>query len=142
MVWWLWVVLGIALLAVELATPGGLFALFFGLAAIVVGVLAAFGWTGPAWAQWLEFSALSIGALFVLRGPLRGRLNLDGATRPVDSLVGETAIVTQELPAGGVGKVELRGAIWSAQAIEGALAVGRRCRIERVEGLTVWVRPE
>jgi len=31
MAWWLWSVLGIALLILEIVTPGGLFALFFGL---------------------------------------------------------------------------------------------------------------
>ena len=28
--WWLWVLLGLGLLALEMATPGGFFALFFG----------------------------------------------------------------------------------------------------------------
>jgi len=34
MVWWLWVLLGLGLLTFEVLTPGGFFALFFGLAAL------------------------------------------------------------------------------------------------------------
>ncbi len=142
MVWWLWVVLGLVLLAVELTMPGGLFALFFGLAAIVVGLLAAVDLAGPPWVQWLLFSALSILALAVLRKPLRARLDLKGNRRPVDSFEGESAVVLEDVPPGGVGKVELRGSSWSARTAAGGLTRGQRCRVERVEGLTVWVRPE
>lgn len=143
MPWWLWVVVGILLLAAEMATPGGLFALFFGVSAIAVGILAGAGWGGPAWLQWLLFSALSVAALAILRGPLRARLNLRGSQRPVDSFVSEAAMVVEDVPTQGVGKVELRGSTWSARSAGGsALAKGLRVRVERVEGLTVWVRPE
>lgn len=143
MVWWLWMLLGIALLAVEMASPGGLFALFFGLSALLVGVLTGLGVAGPTWVQWLLFSGLSIADLILLRGPLKGRLDLKGSQRPVDSLVGESAVVLEEVPAEGVGKVELRGTSWSARS-QGAvpLARGQRCRVESVEGLTLWLRPE
>lgn len=142
MIWWLWVLLGIALMAVEAANPGGLFALFFGVSAVAVGVLTALGWSGPASLQWLLFSGLSLLALALLRGPLRARLNLRGSQRPVDSLQDETAVVVDEIAAGGVGKVELRGSSWSARSATGALPRGQRCRVERVDGLTLWVRPE
>jgi len=143
MVWWLWMLLGLALLFIEVATPGGFFALFFGLSAIVVGGVTALGLAGPAWMQWLLFSGLSIVALFGLRGPLKARLNVDGGGKRVDELVGESAVVTEEVPPGGVGKVELRGATWTARTNGGAaLGRGQRCRVERVEGLTLWVRPE
>lgn len=143
MVWWLWMLLGLALLFVEAATAGGLFALFFGLSAMVVGVLTAVGLGGPLWTQWVLFSAVALLCLFVLRGPLKARLNVDGADRPVDQLVGEGALALEDLPSGGGGKVELRGSTWSARNGTGTtLPKGARCRVERVEGLTLWVRPE
>lgn len=143
MLWWLWVVVGIGLLALELATPGTLFALFFGLSAILVGILTALGWAGPGWLQWLLFSVLSVGALALLRGPLQARLNVKGAQKAVDSFLGEGVVVIEEVPAEGVGKVELRGSTWSARSAgAGPLARGQRCRVDYVEGLTLWVRPE
>lgn len=143
MIWWLWMVLGIVLLALEAATPGGLFALFFGLSAILVGIITVAGWAGPASTQWLLFSAISVAFLLLLRQPLRARLNLTGNQRPVDSFVGESAIVLEEVPPAGVGKVELRGSSWSGRnSSQAALTKGQRCRVDRIEGLTVWVRPE
>ena len=38
MAWWTWILFGLALLVVEMLTPGGLFALFFGLSALAVSV--------------------------------------------------------------------------------------------------------
>jgi inner membrane protein len=142
MAWWLWVVLGMALLALEMAMPGGLFALFFGLSAIIVGILTALGVSGPAWLQWLLFSGLAVLDLVLLRGPLHGRLNLRGSRRPVDSMIGDAGTILEDLPAGGVGKVEVRGSAWTARGTGAPLAKGQRCRVERVEGLTLWVRPE
>lgn len=143
MAWWIWMLVGLGLMAAEAAFPGGLFALFFGFSAIVVGALAAFGFAGPLWVQWVLFSVLALVALVALRGPLKARLNVDGVHKAVDQLKGEMALALEDLPAGGGGKVELRGAGWSARNAGAAtIAKGTRCRVERVDGLTLWVRPE
>ena len=143
MTWWIWILIGLGLLAIEAASPGGLFAAFFGLSAVVVGVLTALGMAGPLSVQWILFSALALVALAVLRGPLKARLNVKGSSRPVDQLADQVAVALEELPAGGAGKVELRGSSWSGRN-GGAAAIvkGARCRVERVDGLTLWVRPE
>jgi inner membrane protein len=57
MTWWWWTLVGLGLLLVEIVTPGGLFALFFGAGALAVGALVAVGLGGPAWFQWLLFCA-------------------------------------------------------------------------------------
>jgi len=138
MSWWLWVLFGIGLLVVEMLTPGGLFALFFGVGALLTAVLAAAG-AGET-AQWLAFPALSLVLLGTLRRTLLKRLAARDAP-PVDSLVGEEVMLLGDLPAGGEAKAELRGVPWSARAASGlALPKGQRCRVERVEGLTLWVR--
>ncbi|HTT72011.1 MAG TPA: NfeD family protein [Anaeromyxobacteraceae bacterium] len=141
MAWWWWVLFGVVLLGVELLTPGGLFALFLGISALAVGVLVALGAGGPDWLQWGLFSLLSIALLAFVRRRLRGVLA--ARTPPVASVVGEVAILTTDLPPRGVGRAELHGSTWEARSLEeGGLAQGRRCRVERVEGLTLWVRPE
>lgn len=143
MVWWLWALLGLGLLTFEVLTPGGFFALFPGLAALVVGALAGVGLAGPAWLQWLLFSGLSVGSLLLLRRPVLARLNSRRALPPIDSLVGEVATLLEDLPAGAVGRAELRGGGWTVRSVEpAALAKGARCRVERVDGFTLWIRPE
>ena len=43
----------------------------------------------------------------------------------------------------GVGKAEMRGASWTARtAGDATLPKGCQCRVERVEGLTLWLRAE
>ena len=143
MIWWLWVLAGIALLAFEVATPGGLFALFFGVGALLVAPLAALGLPGT-W-QWLAFSGLSLGGLATLRGPLRRRLDVKPAPSAeiASELVGEQAVLITDLAAGAEGKAELRGTPWTVRAASGIpLSRGQRCRVERVDGLTLWVRAE
>jgi membrane protein implicated in regulation of membrane protease activity len=143
MAWWLWVLIGLVLLALEAALPGGLFFLFFGLSGLVVGVLVALDLGGTLAIQWILFSVIATLALVVLRGPLKARLNIDGFHRPVDQLSEQVAVALEDLPAGAIGKVEHRGAPWNARnGGETAIAKGQRCRVERVDGLTLWVRGE
>jgi hypothetical protein len=142
MAWWIWVLIGLFLLALEAATPGGFFFLFFGLSGLAVGGLVAAGLGGSLAVQWILFSALALLALFALRGPLKARLNVDGRHKPVDQLSEQEAIALEDLPPGAIGKVELRGSSWSGRnGGEVAIAKGQRCRVERVDGLTLWVRP-
>jgi inner membrane protein len=142
MAWWVWVLVGLGLLGFEVLTPGGFFMLFFGLAALVVGALAGSGLTRPIWLQWLLFSLLSVGSLLVFRRRLLAWLQSPEA-RGVASLVGDVAVLLADLPPGTVGKAELRGATWSVRH-DGpeTLARGRRCRVDRVDGLTLHVRLE
>jgi membrane protein implicated in regulation of membrane protease activity len=139
MSWWLWVLSGIALLVVEMVTPGGLFALFFGIGALCTAVAAALG--AGAIAQWLLFTALSLVLIATLRRTLQERLR--SPTVAVDSLVGQEVVLLGEIPAGGEGKAELRGVPWSARSASGIpLRAGQRCRVERVDGLVLWVRAD
>jgi len=142
MAWWIWVLGGLVLLLAEILTPGGFFVIFFGAGAILVGALKGLGWDGPAWAEWLVFTVLSVVSLALFRKPLMRRFNLS-SSKPVDRLEGENALVTEDVAPGGVGKAEMRGASWTARTSgEAALARGQRCRVERVEGLTLWLRAE
>jgi membrane protein implicated in regulation of membrane protease activity len=141
MEWWVWVLGGFALLAVELATPGGFFTVFFAAGALVVGGLLGMGLALPAWLQWLLFSVLSVGSLAAFRRRLLGRLESTPDT--VDSLVGETAVLLDDLARGDVGRAELRGTAWQARTdAPEALRKGQRVRVERVAGLVLWVGRE
>ena|SRR5687767_896342 len=138
--WWLWLLLGFLLLLLELVTPGGFFVFFFGLGAIIVGLLAAAGLAGPAPVQWLLFAVLSAGGLLLLRKPLQNRTRVSHE-REVDQIVGETAIAIGDIGIRQVGKAELRGTAWNARNTGDSLIVsGQRCRVERVEGLTLDIR--
>jgi membrane protein implicated in regulation of membrane protease activity len=141
--WWHWIVLGLVLALAELAAAGGFYIIFFGIAALIVGLLASMGLAGPVWMQMLLFSGLSILSLVAFRTRLLKWLQIEPQAPAVDTIVGEIAVATEDLPPGGIGKVELRGSAWTARNATGALvARGMRCRVVHVEGLTVHVEPE
>ena len=142
MPWWIWILIGLVLLGVEMVTPG-FFLFFFGVAALVIGAMVAFGVGGPEWAQWLLFSAISLVSLLVFRGPLVAWMRSQELVSPVDTLQGEVATPLQDLSPGAVGKAELRGTAWTVQnGDKGTLTKGQRCRVYRVEGLTLWIQAE
>jgi membrane protein implicated in regulation of membrane protease activity len=141
MAWWLWVLMGLGLLALELFTPGGFYVLFFGVGAVVVGALVGLGWVGPPWTEWLIFSVISILSLVFFRRPVLAWFSAGDRDHAIDQLEGELAVPLEDLAPGAVGKAELRGAAWTAQnADDRLLAKGQRCRVARVEGLTLWIR--
>jgi membrane protein implicated in regulation of membrane protease activity len=139
----MWVLVGFVLTLIELTTPGGFYFLFFGVSALVVGMLTGLGIVSDATVEWLLFSVTSILALLFFRRPLLKKFHSDTTPVEVDSLVGETALVLDDIPASGFGKVELRGTAWNARnGGSASLSRGQRCTVERVEGLSLWVRPQ
>jgi len=141
MVWWLWLLVGFVLTGLELMAAGGFYLLFFGLSALLIGVLELAGFGGPVWLQWLLFAVLSILTLMLFRNPLLRTLH--PTDLPVDKIVGEIAMPVADIPAGEVGRAELRGASWTARNIYGTtLLKGQRCRVARVDGLMIFLLPE
>jgi membrane protein implicated in regulation of membrane protease activity len=137
----MWLAGGLVLLVIELVTPAGFFVLFFGLGAITVGVLERIGLAESALSQWLIFSVASLSYLFLFRGRLQNRLRR--GTTDVDTLVGEVAIPRERIRPGELGRVDLRGTLWTARNdAPAAVEPDARCRVVRVEGLIVGIQPE
>jgi len=139
--WWVWLLAGIALLGIEMLTPGGFFTIFFGAGALVVGLFGLLGWQPGVPVQGLVFLAVSVASLLVFRKPLMEKFQRSIPQKQVDSLVGETAVALEEIPAGGMGKAELRGSSWSARNLgDTPILLKQRVRVERIDGLTLDVR--
>jgi len=144
MSWWVWVLLGFALLAAEVATLGAFYFFFFGLGAVAVGCIVRAGVGGAAWVQWMLFSVLSVAGLILFRDRLIRRLRArTGPAERVDALVGQVAVLLEDVSPGEVGKAELRGAAWTARnAGARALRRGTRGKVTHVDGLTLWLEAE
>jgi len=144
MTWWLWAFLGLFLLGSEIVTPGGFYMLFFGIGALVVGALVGLGMIHSEWMSWLLFSVFSVASLVILRPPLRRLMTADrGNVSSVETMGGETAIVLDDLPPGATGKAECRGSTWNAHnAGDKPLLKGQRSLVDRVDGITLWIKPE
>jgi len=143
MIWWYWILLGLVLAAIELATPGGFFFLFFAVSALLVGLLDLAGALVSDALQWGLFSVLSIVCLALFRKPLLERMNRGEPREAVDSLVGELATAFDAIPSGQHGRAELRGTTWTARNVDPLTVVaGERCRVVAVRGLELDIRPE
>lgn len=116
-----WLLLGLALLISEFFVPG-LVAVFFGIGALVVGLLTLFGVIDSLAAQLLCFALISLAALFGLRrhctrwlkGAVAGRTDQDLDNEGL--LNQRVAVLTDFVD--GIGDVQLNGAKWDAESGE------------------------
>jgi membrane protein implicated in regulation of membrane protease activity len=142
-VWWHWLVLGLTLVALEIAAAGGFYIIFFGVAALLIAGLHLLGIAGPLWFQLLLFSVFSVGSLLLFRGRLMRRIDPGVGTDDMDSLVGDTGIALEEIAPGAIGRIELRGTTWTTRnAGARPILKGARCTVLRRDRLTLFVQVE
>ena len=127
---WSWWILGLIFLGLEILIPG-VFLLWIGLAAIVVGALSIPLWGAAFWGwqlQFLVFAVLAV-ALAVLGRRLSGS-NAESdqpmLNRRVEGLVGRTATLEEPL-SDGKGRIRLDDTTWIVQGPD--LPAGTKVRI-------------
>ena len=134
-------VLGVALIIAEAHVAGGVLGVV-GVIAITLAGLLLYDTNSEA----LEVSV----PVIVVAGLLAGGFLVFATTKVVEArrrpvrtgweeMVGAEAEVRQALDP--VGQVFVEGALWRAEAEDGPIPPGVRVRIERVDGLTLWVAP-
>ncbi|AKS43239.1 NfeD family protein [Wenzhouxiangella marina] len=129
---WFWLILGALLILSEFFLTG-IIAVFFGVGALLVGILTAFGLLNELPEQIVVFAVLSVGALLFARDRIkvwfRGKVSdrWDGDKDLIASR-GERVTVTRAFN-DGVGQVRLSGVEWKAESEDG----------DHAEGATVWV---
>jgi len=141
MSWWAWLLLGLVLFALEAMTGGGMFLLFFGVGAVVIGLSDLVGLHLTFAIQGLVFVVVSVVSMLLFRKPLLVRFQHSMPKGKVDNLVGEMAKALVDIPVDAMVTAELRGASWTAHnAGDAPIAQSARVRVERVDGLTLHVR--
>lgn len=130
-----------ALAGLEALLGGELYLLFFGASAILVGVLSAAGFLPEIWMQLALFSVAAIGVALPLRKKVSARMHASIPDKEIDATVGQSATAIAVIAPGGKGKAELRGSPWSAVNLGATqLETGQSAVVERVEGLTLYIR--
>ncbi|MFL9828190.1 NfeD family protein [Rhodoplanes sp. SY1] len=133
---WGWLAAAAVLLIAEIVVPG-VFLLWLGIAALIVGLVSFvidWGWQ----LQWLAFALISLAAI-----PLWRKLARAGETtdRPflnkrLEAMVGR--VFTLERPiVGGSGTIAVDDTVW--RVIGDDAPAGTRIRIARVDGATIHV---
>ncbi|MCO5731889.1 NfeD family protein [Rhizobium sp. SSA_523] len=140
---WSWFILGLALLAAELAVPG-MFLIWIGLAAIVVGGISLILWDLAFWSWQLQLVLFAILAIAIT---LAGRRYFDRPDNSSDepllnrrgeSLVGRTATLKEPIT-NGRGRIRLDDTWWSVTGPD--LAAGMTVRVAEWTGNELIVEP-
>jgi membrane protein implicated in regulation of membrane protease activity len=137
---WNWFILAVLLFALEAVVPGVHF-VWFGVAAVVVGMLAL--GVGFAW-QWqlILFAAIAVATVFWARRfarPDSAKSDLPDLNVRAAQYIGR--IVTVEEPIrGGRGKVRIGDSLWQVEG--GDAAAGDRVRVKSANGTVLVVERE
>jgi membrane protein implicated in regulation of membrane protease activity len=139
----IWVVLGFALIAAEMFLNAFII-IFFGIAAVLVGVLLWLGMPGGSGLPFFVFGGLSVGLLLLLRSRFQNWFK--GATEAAhldDDFLGRDAVVESGFDTASPhrGKVSYRGASWDARTTAGPFARGAYVRITDRDSSMLIVGP-
>lgn len=134
--WWHWVVFGLGLVLLELVIPA-FFVLWFGLAALLVGVLLAVLEISLT-AQLLTWGLASLGALGLwlkVFRPSRHDMRIGTAAGEV---LGETGLLVSAVEPFQRGRVRFQRPILGAEewhcSADSAIAAGERVKVVAIEG--------
>jgi membrane protein implicated in regulation of membrane protease activity len=138
--WAIWIVVAVAMLAIE-ATTTSFFTIYFGIAAAIAAALAVAG--VPAVAQIIAFGLLSLGGLALTRPAL---LRVAGSNTPavptgVDAMRGRIGVVTKPIGELEPGLVKVGGETWTARSYfeHEPIASGARVEVVEIKGVTALV---
>ena len=136
----LWLGLLILFLVAEGASVA-LVSVWFAAGSLVALIAALLG--GPLWLQILLFVAVSVGLLAMLRPFVRKYLRPRISRTNVDAVVGTQGFVTEAIDnVAASGQVKLGAMPWTARSTSGEpIPTGTRIRVDRVEGVKVYVSP-
>lgn len=136
---WIWWLIGLLLLGVEVLVPGYFF-LWFGVAALIIGVGAVFvDW--PWQAEIVGFAVLSVVAALLGR-QLTSYADMSSDDPFLNERAGRLAgrVLTLHEPiVEGMGRVRVDDTVWRVRGPD--LSAGARVRIVGADGTTLLVEP-
>lgn len=137
---WTWIVIGLALLGLEVLVPGSFF-MWLGLAALGVGAVAFF--FDASWhVELLLFGVLAL--VFIIAGrkffAQRGDESNDtpGLNARAEAFVGREVILEEPL-ASGIGRVKLGDTLWRVEGDDAP--AGTKLKVISARGGTLQVAP-
>ncbi|MCY0096557.1 NfeD family protein [Hoeflea ulvae] len=139
---WIWWIIGLVFLGLEILIPG-VFLLWIGLAAIIVGALSFPLWGTQVWGwqlQVLIFAVLAVVMALVGRKLTGSNAESDQPmlNRRTEGLVGRTATL-QDAINDGKGRIRLDDTTWIVEGPE--LPAGARVRIVAAQAGSLTVEP-
>ncbi len=131
---WNWMVLGFALLVLEILVPG-VFLLWIGIAALIIGTVSLAIWDAGFWiwqVQVIAFLVLALVAAFTGKKIMTGRGDQSDQpllNRRAEQLVGRIATLSEPIR-DGRGRLQIDDTVWRITGPD--LAVGAKVRVAKV----------
>lgn len=135
---WVWVAVTVICIVVETLTLS-LTTIWFGISAFVMVFLA---FTPiPFVAQLFIFVVVALILLIFTRPILKQKLNKNKIATNYERIIGQIALVTKKIDAINKGSIKINGMEWTAAVNEDIiLDEGSKCVIEKIEGVTAFVK--
>ena len=140
-VWLIWVIISIICLILELSS-GDFFILCFAIGSAVAAIVAAF--VPSVTVQIITFAVVSALSLLLVRPALIKKLHKPHKERlsNAEAMIGREGRVTENIEAGGYGRVAVDGDDWKAKSADGsAINAGTRVCITKMESIIATVEP-
>lgn len=137
----IWTALVIGFLIVEAVCAVHLVSIWFAAGALAALAMAAAG--GAPWLQITAFAVVSLALLVSLWPFTRKFLKPKLSATNIDSVIGSFGLVTVAIDnVEAHGQVKLGAMEWTARSTSGeAIAEGTKIRVDRIEGVKVFVSP-
>ena len=138
MTWIAWLIVGIFLVILEILTPS----MFF-FSCLAIGAFLASGASALGSSVWLDFGICALGtliAVYTIRPLFLRYIRRTGTVNSnVDALIGEIAIVSEDISPEKNGFVKVLNETWLAYSDE-KISAGERVIVKSIDGTKLFVK--
>ena len=135
--WYVWLILFLVFLGLEIMTTGVFFFLCFSTGALFAMLFSLLGASFQV--ELIVFCIVSLASILLIRPLFKRYIAKQKTETNVDSLIGAEAVVTEDIKLNDMGKVKVEGEVWLAISKEN-IAKGETVTIESVDGTKLVVK--
>ena len=139
MTWYIWLILFLVFLGLEMVTPGVFFFLCFSTGSLFAMLFSLLGASFQT--EMIIFCAISLASILLIRPLFKKYVAKKKIETNVDSLIGAGAVVIEEIKSSGMGKVKVASEVWLAVSKEN-IEVDESVVVEAVDGTKLIVRKD
>ncbi len=137
MTWYIWLILFLVFLGLEIMTTGVFFFLCFSTGALFSMLFSLLGASFQV--ELVVFCAVSLASILLIRPLFKKYIANQKTQTNVDSLIGAKAVVTEKIKVNDMGKVKIEGEVWLAVSKE-EIDVNETVTVEAVDGTKLVVK--
>lgn len=135
--WYVWLILFLVFLGLEIMTTGVFFFICFSTGALFAMLFSLLGASFQV--ELIVFCVISLASILLIRPLFKKYIAKRKTETNVDSLIGAKAIVIEDIKVNDMGKIKVEGEIWLAVSKED-ISKGETVTVESVDGTKLVVK--